>query len=140
MFGAGMSVKCRCCRVFVSPQSTDLGARSCGVVFFVFLVYLSVSRVLQGRSQLSELALSYITPQCSAVSSQEQVAWIIDASTGSWRGLYQSHTLYEESSAWICILMGCPLCPCVLSLRFHSRGRRRGDGEEERREVQRWRR
>lgn len=32
-------------------------------------------------TQLSDLTLSYISPQCSAVSPREQVAWIIDAST-----------------------------------------------------------
>lgn len=32
----------------------------------------------------------------------------------------------EVIPAWISILMGCPLCPCFLSLRFHS-----SKGEEE---------
>lgn len=32
----------------------------------------------------------------------------------------------EVIPAWISILMGCPLCPCFLSLRFHS-----SEGEEE---------
>lgn len=47
---------------------------------------LSVTQVLQGRRQLSELTLSYITPLWSVSSSQVQGAWIIDASTGSWQG------------------------------------------------------
>lgn len=33
----------------------------------------------------------------------------------------------SEMPAWISILMGCPLCPCLLSVRFHSRGKG-GDG------------
>lgn len=33
-------------------------------------------------------------------------------------------------SAWISILMGCPLCPCFLSLMFHGRGKRSAKMEE----------
>lgn len=34
----------------------------------------------------------------------------------------------SEMPAWISILMGCPLCPCLLSVRFHSRGKGRDGG------------
>lgn len=50
-------------------------------MFWWFSPFLSVSWVLEESIPTHFLTLFYISPQCSAVSPQEQVAWIIDAST-----------------------------------------------------------
>ena len=71
-------------------------------MFMWFSLLLSVSQALEERSpaQHSDLTLSYISPQRSVVSPEEQVAWIIDASAEEARprmaGTYQSHMLCDS--------------------------------------------
>lgn len=54
-------------------------------------------------------------------------AMILHCMPHSWHTCISNYApRVEVMPAWISILMGCPLCPCFLSLRFHS-----SEGEDE---------
>ncbi len=100
-------------------------------------IFLSIAKIRWGFPLFMPQLSTFISPSSSSSSL------ISHSLPHSWHTCISDYARrVEVIPAWISILMGCPLCPCLLSVRFHgSERRRRGDadGEEEGREVRRWR-